>query len=190
MKGEVSVISTPLSINTVIAINTGSQRRNRPTAWQVLRTVAVWLHVAHLGHSLPLLPESCFQRLHQGVSYEDINANLPGQSALTSRCTCPEHRRWGRSEIVCSDIVWRACVQHRQTCTAALLSFSASSGVLGSTGTAYIGLFLFSPGLCWQCEDFILLPLEPVWKVPRVDFRLKGFQLLGVCSWRGILLSL
>jgi len=43
MKGEVSVINTAQSINAVIVTNTvgrtGSQRRNGPTARQVLRTV-------------------------------------------------------------------------------------------------------------------------------------------------------
>lgn len=41
----------------------GNQGRNRPAVWWALRTMDMWLHMAHLSHSLPLLPESCCQIL-------------------------------------------------------------------------------------------------------------------------------
>lgn len=74
-------------------------------------------------------------------------------------------------------MVWRASVQHRRTCADAMLLLLAALCWVALAPFA-LGYF-FSPVLCWQPEDLILILLEPVRRVARVDFILKGFLVIG-----------
>lgn len=74
-------------------------------------------------------------------------------------------------------MVWRASVQHRQTCAAAMLFLLAALCWVAPAPLA--SGYFFSPVLCWQHKDLIWFLLEPVRRVPRVDFILKGFSVIG-----------